>query len=533
MLQYCYVITFQHGIMKKLLILALVLGVGATLFWKPSAPTHDTLSISGPFEFNSQDLSKDGFVFSRLQVVESLVGINDDAEPYPLLAQSWQQSDDGLSWTFTLRPNVQFHDGTLLNAQAAAQSLNLALAKPGVIRQVPIQSISALNDRVVITLDRPYRALPSVLAHYSTAIISPSSMDTSGKVIQLQGTGPYQIASLQAPHKAKVTRFDAYWGTPAHIETVEYLAGHRSESRALLAQSGQADLVYTLDPISISTLQAAKNIDLHVESMPRTVLVKLNNAHPFLNDKTVRQALSLALDREGIAQSVLRLPGSEAYQLFSPALGAWHIAHHDHQPDTARGNNHHADKLQQAKALLSAQGWHANAQGLLQRDGQVFRVQLVTYADRPELPLIATALQAQWRALGIDVQISIDNSSAIPAKHHDNSLEMALIARNFGTLADPLPLLMNDFATEKGADWGPMHWSSNTFSALLEQLSGEADPAQYRQLAQQAATVLADEMPLIPVTYYRQIVAVNRHLDGFSFDPFEINYRVSEMRFHD
>jgi peptide/nickel transport system substrate-binding protein len=267
--------------------------------------------------------------------------------------------------------------------------------------------------------------------------------------------------------------------------------------------------------------------------MPRTVLVKLNNAHPFLNDKTVRQALSLALDREGIAQSVLRLPGSEAYQLFSPALGAWHIAQHDHQPDTAHVNNQHADKLQQAKALLSAQGWHANAQGLLQRDGQVFRVQLVTYADRPELPLIATALQAQWRALGIDVQISIDNSSAIPAKHHDNSLEMALIARNFGTLADPLPLLMNDFATEKGVDWGPMHWSSNTFSTLLEQLSGEADPAHYRQLAQQAATVLADEMPLIPVTYYRQIVAVNRHLDGFSFDPFEINYRVSEMRFHD
>lgn len=195
MLQYCYVITFQHGIMKKLLILALVLGVGATLFWKPSATTHDTLSISGPFEFNSQDLSKDGFVFSRLQVVESLVGINDDAEPYPLLAQSWQQSDDGLSWTFTLRPNVHFHDGTLLSAQAAAQSLNIALAKPGVIRQVPIQSISALNDRVVITLDRPYRALPSVLAHYSTAIIAPSSMDASGKVIQLQGTGPCQICN--------------------------------------------------------------------------------------------------------------------------------------------------------------------------------------------------------------------------------------------------------------------------------------------------------------------------------------------------
>ncbi len=66
MLQYCYVITFQHGIMKKLLILALVLGVGATLFWKPSAPTHDTLSISGPFEFNSQDRTTRSLFLARL-----------------------------------------------------------------------------------------------------------------------------------------------------------------------------------------------------------------------------------------------------------------------------------------------------------------------------------------------------------------------------------------------------------------------------------------------------------------------------------
>ncbi|NAW88517.1 ABC transporter substrate-binding protein [Photobacterium halotolerans] len=509
--------------MKKILLLTLVVAVGALVFWPPSSPAHQTLAISGPFEFNSQDMSKDGFLFSRLQVVESLVGINEQAELYPLLADSWQQSADGLSWAFNIRPEVKFHDGSLLTAEAAAQSLNQALAKPGVIRQVPIRSIQARDNQVIITLERPFHALPSVLAHYSTAIVIPGSFSDNGKIVALQGTGPYQIDALQPPHKAKASRFADYWGRKAHIETIEYLAGHRSESRALLAQSGQMDLVYTLDPISIESLKAANNLQLHVESMPRTVLVKLNNAHPFLNHKSVRQALSLALDREGIAQSVLRLPGSAAYQLFSPALGAWHID----QQATAQRN------LERARDLLAEQGWQTNGQGLLERDGKVFHIQLITYADRPELPLIATALQAQWRELGIDVQISIDNSSAIPARHHDNSLEMALIARNFGTLADPLPLLMNDFATEKGSDWGPMHWSSPTFSHLLAQLAAEPDSVQYRQLARQAAGLLADEMPLIPVTYYRQIVAVNDKISGFSFDPFEINYRVSEMQFND
>ncbi|NNN43518.1 MULTISPECIES: ABC transporter substrate-binding protein [unclassified Vibrio] len=510
--------------MKKTLFLLAVIAIAVVFFWKPSASDKPSLlSVSGPFEFSSQDLSKDGFLFSRLQVVEALIGINDQAQPYPLLAQSWQQSEDGLRWVFEIRPNVLFHDGQPLTAQAVVHSLSRAVNKPGVIRQVPIESITAENEALVIILQRPYRPLLSVLAHYSTAIISPSSYHENGHVNRLQGTGPYQIDQLQAPHKAQVMRFDRYWGTPAAIEKVEYLTGHRSESRALLAQTGQADIVYTLDPISIPALQQAKNVQLHIESIPRTVLIKVNNAHPFLSHKSVRQALSFALDRQGMAESVLRLPQSHAYQLFSPALGSWHLP-------TLSGEQRQLEKAQQ---LLTDQGWQKNAQGFLEKSGEVFRVQLLTYADRPELPLLATAIQAQWRELGIDVQISIDNSSAIPAKHHDNSLELALIARNFGTLADPLPLLMEDFATEKGSDWGPMHWSSDLFSQQLDLLVTESDPEKYEQLAQQAAHILADEMPLIPVTYYQQIIAVNRQIHGFSFDPFEINYRLSEMKFHD
>lgn len=76
-------------------------------------------------------------------------------------------------------------------------------------------------------------------------------------MIRLLGTGPYQIAQLQAPHKASVIRFNAYWGKPASIETINYLAGHRSESRALLAQTGQADLVYTLDLLAFRVYNRA------------------------------------------------------------------------------------------------------------------------------------------------------------------------------------------------------------------------------------------------------------------------------------
>lgn len=509
--------------MKKLTLVVLVgLAILAYLFLGQKDEIK-TLSISGPFEFSSQDLSKDGFLFTRLQVVEPLVGINQKSELFPVLAESWQQSEDRLSWSFNIRGNVTFHDGTPLTAETVALSLRRALDKPGVLKRAPIESIMASGNQVVIKLTKPFVPMLSVLAHFSTSIAAPSSYDESGEVVNLQGTGPYQVSELVPPHKALVKTFDGYWGEKPSIQQVSYLAGHRSESRALLAQSGQADLVYTLDPLSLESLNASENLNTHVISMPRTVMIKLNNEHPLLNHADIRQALSLVVDRKGIADHVLRLPGSEAYQLFSPALGVWHLGDYGAK----------ARDVEKAKQLLASHGWALNNENKLEKEGQVFEINLTTYADRPELPLIATAIQAQLAEVGITVDITIDNSSAIPSRHHDGTLEMALIARNYGILADPLTLLLNDFATHKGSDWGPTNWSSSEFTNILNKLAVQNDVTEYRKMIPDASKLLADEMPLIPITYYQQIIAVNKRVENFSFDPFELNYRVAEMKLND
>lgn len=509
--------------MKKLALFLLV-GLGLLAYFsldKKDEP--QTLTISGPFEFSSQDLAKDGFLFSRLQVVEALVAINEQSELVPLLAESWEQSDDRLTWTFKIRDDVTFHDGSPLNADAVVFSLKQAMSRPGVIKRAPIESIRAQDNSVVISLSKPFVPMLSVLAHYSTSIVSKKSFNSANEVTHLHGTGPYKIENLVPPHKALVSINEDFRGVQPKIAQVSYLAGHRSESRALLAQSGQADLVYTLDPLSLESLNASDNLKTHVISMPRTVLIKLNNEHPFLNHSDIRKAISLALDRKGIADHVLRLPGSEAYQLFSPALGVWHMGNYGVS----------ARNLDTAKSLLADHGWTLNGDNKLEREGKIFEINLTTYSDRPELPLIATAIQAQLSDVGISVDISIDNSSAIPSKHHDGTLEMALVARNFGTLADPLALLLNDFASHKGSDWGPTNWSSSEFTRLLNRLSVQDNETEYRNLIPEASKLLADEMPLIPISYYQQIIAVNQRVQNFSFDPFEINYRVAEMELND
>ena len=508
---------FRKGVITVGILLAIWLAAG----YKPT-DINQTLVVGAPFEYTSQDLSKDGYLFSRFQVTETLVEIQSNGSIRPKLATQWKVSDDRLTWRFTLRPNVRFHDETEMTADTVVLSLEKALEKPGIIHQLPLKALYAEDDEVVIELEQPYRPLPAILAHFSTAIVAPSSFEPASEraIAILKGTGPYQIQYLAPPHKLDVEAFDHYWGQPARIKQVQYLTGHRAESRALQARSGQADIIYTLDPASISMLQQAPNVRVYSESIPRSLLLKLDNEHPYLNNIEVRRALSFALDREGIAERIIRVPGSEAYQLFPPALSDWHLKNLEGQKS-----------LQRARDILTEQGWTPGSDGIRVRNGERFSIGLLTYADRPELTVVATAIQAQFWDLGIEVTIYVGNSSDIPYMHHQGSLEMALVARNFAWANDPLALLLDDTRTHKGSDWGHMNWSSDTLNQLLEEMTTTFDESDYFKLSQQAATILAEEMPVIPVAFYTQQVAVNQRLKNFHFDPFEQNYRASEMYF--
>ncbi|CAM3649842.1 Glutathione-binding protein GsiB precursor [Vibrio aerogenes CECT 7868] len=511
--------------MKKIFLLVVLFVVGLiafSLYQRDSEPQISQITISGPFEFHGLDLSKNGFTFSRLGVTESLTGIQGDGHVFPRLATEWQQSEDGLTWQFKIRDNVSFHDGTPLDGKAVLKTLTYAREKPGVIKQIPIKSMSADGQTFTLNLSRPYVPLLTVLAHYSLGIVSPAAYDEQGQITQLYGTGPYQVNQLIAPHKANVRRFEGYWGTQGEIDEISYLAGHRSESRALMVESGQAQIAFSIDPNSRTMFENNPDVSVQSYNLPRTILLKVNNTHPFLSEKQARQAISLALDRKAIASSILHAPGSEAYQLFSDAQADWHI--NNYQPK---------QNLDTAASLLYHLGWRKNDKGWLVRDGQLFSLTLSTYADRPELPVLATTIQDQLSRIGIMINVNIDNSSVIPVKHHDNTLNLALIARNFGTLGSPLPALFDDFSSPKGSDWGHMNWYSPRIHHLLALLISGKEPDQAVDMSQEVARILADELPVIPIAYSQQLVGISSRVSGFRFDPYEIDYHLTELKTDD
>jgi hypothetical protein len=240
------------------------------------------------------------------------------------------------------------------------------------------------------------------------------------------GTGPYRMTELTPPLSLKATAFADYWGAPPHVADVAYTAVGRAETRALMAESGDADSSSTSIPATVTRLSQSDAVKVHSVAIPRSLLLKVNAAHPFLNSAEARQALSLAIDRAGLAQAVLRYPEG-AGQLFPPSIGAWHnpaLAPLVHDPAAAQ-------------ALLAGLGWAPGPDGILTRDGQRFALTLTTYPDRPELPLVAAVLEQQFRAIGIEVTINSTNSSEIPAGHEAGTLELG--ASRAQLRADPRP----------------------------------------------------------------------------------------------
>jgi len=479
----------------------------------------NTLSISGPWEISSLDPSNQGYILTRMQVIETLLNVDSKGQLTAGLASDWQQSADGLSWLFTLREGVTFHDGSIMDAKSAVLSLTYTQQKHGTLNRAAVTNISAIdNNKIKFELAKPYVAFGALLTNYANAILSPASYEADGAVTTLYGSGPYQMEHFSPPHKLTVKKFADYWGQEASIDFATYLTGHRAESRLLQAKSGEADIVFTLDPSMLSQLKGSSEVSVHSNLIPRTMFVKLNAGHPTLKDIKVRQALSMALDRAAIASNVLHATGSETAQLLPGSMSQWFVDGVDNNPYD----------LEKAQVLLADAGWQRDESGSLTRDGAPLALTMITYADRPELTLVATAIQAQWAKLGVQLKVDVTNSSMIPAGHQNGSLEMALIARNFGFSADPLPLINSDFANG-GGDWGTMNWHNPSVDKAMAELMQSNDMQRSYQLSQQVATAIYQDTPLLPIASYSQHTAVNQRVKNFTFDPFERNYFINQM----
>ena len=298
-----------------------------------------------------------------LNVFDTLVAWQapDFAELEGRLAESWIIAEDGLTYTFTLRPDVKFHDGTELNAEAVKFSFERTAELNSFMQAYfgPITDITVVDPRTVaITLDKPSAVFLSWLAMPQAAVVSPAAAEEFGDDFSANpvGTGPFVFDSYIPDTEVVLTANPDYWRGAPQLQTIIYRVIPDAATRRLEIENGTVDVVqqngqlYSIPVEDIKALKALPEIDvLEIPSqIIRNIDFNNNKAEGPTTDIRVRQAIAHAVDYDGLVDELL---GGTAARVYGPLTeSSWGF-----NPSIKEGAFQR--DLDKAKALLEEAGY--------------------------------------------------------------------------------------------------------------------------------------------------------------------------------
>jgi nickel ABC transporter nickel/metallophore binding protein len=350
-------------------------------------------------------------IFPALSMIyESLVVYNDDGTIGPGLASSWEISADGITYTFHLREGVTFHDGTPFNAAAVKWNLDLWLADQGwssipFWNKVIRESIVTPDDLTVqFKLTEPYFAtLQEFTFTRPPRILSPSSVNASGELVNPLGTGPWKVAEYVPQQRMVFVPYENYWGEKPKLSKVifEVISDPQARINALL--SGEVNLIggeYVggIPLESLPVLKQNPNVSIVTGEGGSTYVIGVNFTKPPFNDELVRQAVNYAIDRTILAEQLFAGYATPANGVFPPNVPYMSFPHPElYAYDPAK-----------AKELLTQAGWVAGSDGILVKDGVKFETELLVDAEAfPQSKSLSEVVQAQLHEVGIDVKLRL------------------------------------------------------------------------------------------------------------------------------
>ncbi len=273
-----------------------------------------SLTVALPGDFPGLDPSKDtsplGFNY-RLNVFDALTELQRDGKMNPRLAVSWSHSPDLTEWTFKLRQNVKFHDGSPFTADDVVFTINRVLDDHKTplrtfLRQV--KTVEKVDDYTVkFTLNQPYGIFYRQISYVN--IMSKTYFDKAGDdgyAKKPVGTGPYKFVEWIKDDRMVLEANENYWrGAPAIKKAIfRPIPSEASRSSALL--SGEVDLVPTLPPSLLTQMKSAPGITAGIAPSFRVIFVAFNVNKPPLDNPLIREAIDRSIDRKSITDKLLR-----------------------------------------------------------------------------------------------------------------------------------------------------------------------------------------------------------------------------------
>lgn len=428
-------------------------------------------------------------------IFEGLVKPNSDGEMIPAVAEKYTLSEDGTTYTFTLREGVKFHNGQTVTAEDVVYSINRCAAvpegqeKPLVAAFSAVKSVEALDEKTVaVTIAQ--RDLEFI--SYMTAAIIPA--DYENQDTAPVGTGPFKFVSRTPQQDFVMERFEDYWGAPAWLDKVTYKICENADALVMNLNGGSIDLCAHLTSAQASQLN--QNFQVLEGTMNLVQAIYLNNqAKPFDN-QLVRQAMCYAIDRQGIMDMVADGHGTAVGSSIYPAFTKYFL------PELVDKYPHSVEK---AKELLAQAGYP---------DGFDMTIS-VPNNYQPHMDT-AEVVAEQLREAGINVTIQpVEWSTWLDTIYNGRQFQATVVGVDAANMT--ARAMLERFTSDYGKNF--INYNNPAYDALFQQAINAQDEATQTDLYKQMETMLADTAANVYIQDLCDLVAMRQDLGGLKFYP--------------
>ena len=473
-----------------------------------------------------------------LHSFECLLAVDENGQLVPGQAETWETSEDGLTWTFHLRDGLKWSDGSDLTANdfvyswkrvcdpmvAAPYAETVLSMVEGYDKAIEgdldaLQVVAQDDNTLVVTLNAPCSYFGSLAAFATLSPVQEATVTANGDAWATSAetyisNGPFYVSEWVPGSYIMMSKNPYYWNADAikldrlKLDGIKWNLIEDSNAAYSAYQTGEVLMIKDVPTEEIPSLK--DNAEFHVDPIIGTYYLSMNLERDAFKDARVRKALSLAIDRDYVANTLMQGTYSPAGNFMGPG---WIDTDGKQFQDNANGgqpyidvNNYEAD-LEEAKQLLADAGYP---------NGEGFPSITYTTNDSGYHKVVAEYLQQAWAELGIDLQVDIVEWASFTPMRRNGDYD---IARNgwVGDYSDPSNMLDLFYSTNGNNDG---KFNNADYDAAMDLSRTTLDSAERSKALHTAEDILMEEAGCIPVAYYNDFWLQSDKITGSWHSPY-------------
>jgi peptide/nickel transport system substrate-binding protein len=450
-------------------------------------------------------------IWTMLLFYEQLIRVAPDGVSLePGLAESWEVSDDGMTYTFALR-EAQFHDGTPFTAEDVAFCIPRAATLEGApwgFIYAAVEDAEAIDERTAaIYLSSPWAPFEADLAMFAASIFPKAAYDAQGDELFQNpiGTGPFMFVSWERDVEIVLTKNPNYWvpGTP-YLDDLRFKILTDSNARVLQLQGGELDIATLVPYNQLEVFRADPAFTVHDDNVARIDIVSINTTRPPFDDKTLRQAMNYAVNKDAIIQNVLYGAGEPATS-YLPKM-----------PGRDESLSGYPYDLEKAKELVAQSAGADGFTGSITING----------ADAVQSQ-VAQLVAADLAQIGGTITIDpVDGNTVLEKLFSTFDFDLC-VAYYTTDIIDPDELTSFAILGEGGSGALGTQYNNPVVNEMVLAAQSETDPVTRQEMYDEMQAIHLDDAPVIFLYYPGGSAVSHAYVKSFKILPTG-NYRLWE-----